>query len=85
MTLIPKISRLTNLPSLLKHKQEAEEESRKKREQAREKHPPFNLEKESRGKLSDFSEYKIDRTANEHSNSPKSDDEHIGKKIDVTV
>ena len=85
MTLIPKISRLTKLPALLKHRQEAEEEAKKKRDQARKQQPPFDLEKESKGNPSDLSEYKIKRAVNEHSASPKSDDEHVGKKIDVTV
>lgn len=85
MTLIPKISRLTKLPGLLRHKQEAEEKSKKDRDGSGKKYPSFNMEDENSVHSPDLSEYKIDRSIKEHTISPRSEDENIGKKIDVTI
>ncbi len=69
MSLVPKITRFTKLPELLKHKQEAEEKQKKGRQDRQEsgKHPPFHIDVEDEIALSkeSISEYKVQTPAKE--------------------
>lgn len=86
MSLVPKITRFTKLPELLKHKQEAEEKQKKGRQDRHEKdkHPPFSIEDEVSLSPESLSELKVQFPAKEPE-KPKSNDENIGGHIDLQV
>jgi hypothetical protein len=83
MSLVPKITRVTKLPELLKHKQEAEEKQKKGRQDRKEKErPPFVIEDEVALHSKTLSEFKV-RTHSKEPQKPKAKDETIGGHIDL--
>ena len=85
MSLVPKITRFTKLPELLKHKQEAEEKQKKGRQDRKDKNdrPPFVIEDEIALSPESLSEFKVRAQSQEHPQKPKSKDENIGGHIDL--
>ncbi|MBO6586840.1 MAG: hypothetical protein JJ953_12100 [Gracilimonas sp.] len=83
MSLVPKITRFTKLPELLKHKQEAEEKQKKGRQDRKDKErPPFVMEDEVAIHSQDLSEFKV-QTHKKEPQKPKTKDETIGGHIDL--
>ncbi|MCP9291879.1 MULTISPECIES: hypothetical protein [Gracilimonas] len=83
MSLVPKITRFTKLPELLKHKQEAEEKQKKGRQDRKDKdRPPFVIEDEVALNSKSLSELKVRAHAKEPQ-KPKTKDETIGGHIDL--
>ncbi|MAL16799.1 MAG: hypothetical protein CL670_08500 [Balneola sp.] len=86
MPLVPKITRFTKLPELLKHKQEAEEKQKKGRQdrQGKDDHPPFHIDVEDEVTLSpqSISGYKVHSPAKEPK-QPKTSDDKKGGHIDL--
>lgn len=82
MTLVTKISKLAKIPQLLKKKQEAEEEAKKKKEDSADR-PPFPLKDKPAFKKSRSSAPEDNST--KASSEPKSTNEGIGERIDLTV
>ncbi|MEQ8525930.1 hypothetical protein [Gracilimonas sp.] len=86
MSLVPKITRFTKLPELLKHKQEAEEKQKKGRQDRQDEkdRPPFVIEDEVALSRESLSEFKVKAQSREPQ-KPKSKDENIGGHIDLQV
>ena len=83
MSLVPKITRFTKLPELLKHKQEAEEKQKKGRQDRKGKdRPPFIIEDEVSLHSQDLKEFKV-HTHSKEPQKPKTKDETIGGHIDL--
>ncbi|MGN8226767.1 hypothetical protein [Gracilimonas sp. BCB1] len=83
MSLVPKITRFTKLPELLKHKQEAEEKQKKGRQDRQDKdRPPFIIDEEKALHSKAVSEFKVQSHAKEPQ-KPKTKDETIGGHIDL--
>lgn len=83
MSLVPKISRFTKLPELLKHKQE-ERDRRKKGRQDRDEHkrPPFSIEDELSLSPESLSELKVKSPEKKPHKSADIDDKK-GGNIDL--
>ncbi len=84
MSLVPKISRLRKLPGLLKHKQEAEERSKKDQEHPKKERPPFEIEDELSIDPDTLSEYKVEKQSQEPRKAT-SDNKNVGNNVDVKV
>ncbi len=83
MSLVPKITRFTKLPELLKHKQEAEEKQKKGRQDRKDKErPPFVMDDEVVLHTKTLSEFKV-KPHSKEPQKPQTKDETIGGNIDL--
>ena len=83
MTLVTKIARLARIPKLLKRKQDAEQQSRKKKKDPEDR-PPFPLNKKPvQAKSKSTPEKRSHQSDTRHQSDDKS--KGLGNKIDLTV
>ncbi|HKL18078.1 MAG TPA: hypothetical protein VJ905_03885 [Halalkalibaculum sp.] len=81
MTLVTKIARLARIPKLLKRKQDAEQQSRKKKKDSEDR-PPFPLNKKP-GQVKSSPEKKSKKISGNHQSDDKN--KGLGNQIDLTV
>ncbi len=85
MSLVPKITRFTKLPELLKHKQEERDRHKKGREDRDEnKRAPFNIEDELSLSPESLSELKV-KSPQKKTNKPPDINDKKGGNIDLQV
>ncbi|MFP8488645.1 hypothetical protein ACKGJO_06035 [Gracilimonas sp. Q87] len=85
MTLIPKISRLKKIPHLLKRKKDAEERSKKKKNDSEDKHPPFEIDDKISLNPEAITDLKIHQPPTPNRQAKSSNEPEIGNNIDLTV
>jgi len=85
MTLIPKISRLEKLPELLKQKKNAEERSKREKDDSKDQRPEFELEDDISISPETITDLKIHQPLTPHRKARSVDDEKVGKNIDLSI
>ncbi|HKK24181.1 MAG TPA: hypothetical protein VJ941_01080 [Gracilimonas sp.] len=85
MTLIPKISRLKKLPELLKQKKNAEERSKREKDDPKDQRPAFEIEDDISISPETITDLKIHQPLTPHRKPRSVDDEKVGKNIDLTI